>query len=231
MSRIATLWHLQIIDQELDDKVKRARQIDAALANDPKTSAARAASEAAQHKASEVRVSLRAQEIDAKDLDVKIKQVEERLYGGRVSNPKELGDLEKDVQMHKRRRSEMDDALLALMETVEKAAGHASEETAALEKTEAARADEVAQLEREQNTIRRRMEELGEQRDQACALLDADALRQYDQLRRTKAGRAVAQAKNDSCGVCGVTIPTGLLNRVHTGDEIVLCTSCGRMLA
>ncbi|HEX7589267.1 MAG TPA: C4-type zinc ribbon domain-containing protein [Anaerolineae bacterium] len=231
MSRIATLWHLQTIDQELDDKIKRARQIDAALANDPQTSDARAASEAAQHKASAARVSLRAQEMDAKDLDGKIKQVEERLYGGRVSNPKELGDLEKDVQMHKRRRSEMDDALLALMETAERAAGHAFEETAALEKTEAARAGEIAQLEREQSTINRRTEELGEQRDQARALLDADVQRQYDQLRRTKAGRAVAQAKNDSCGVCGVTIPTGLLNRVHTGDEIVLCTSCGRMLA
>ena len=231
MSRIATLWHLQSIDQELDERSKRAHQVDTALANNPKAAAARVALEQSQQKLSEARAVLRNQEMQAKDLDGKIKEIEERLYGGRVSNPKELDGLEKDVQMHKRRRSEMDDTLLASMETIEQATRNASDETAALGKIEAARTAEVTLLEREQDSINRRMEELGMERVQARALLDADALRQYDHLRTTKGGRAVAQAKNDSCGVCGVTIPTGLLNRVHSGDELVLCTSCGRILA
>ena len=231
MSRIATLWHLQTLDQELDDKTKRAHQVEMALANDPKVAASRVALEQAQKKLSEARTVLRNQEMEAKGLDSKIKELEVRLYGGRVSNPKELDGLEKDVQMHKRRRSEMDDSLLALMERVEELTREQGTATATLEKVETTRAGEVAQLDREQESINRRIEELGHERDQARALLDADALRQYDHLRRTKGGRAVAQAKNDSCGVCGVSVPTGLLNRVHGGDEIVLCTSCGRMLA
>jgi predicted nucleic acid-binding Zn-ribbon protein len=231
MSRIATLWHLQTLDQELDDKTKRARQVDAALANDPKVVAARASLEQVQRKLAEARGPLRSQEMEAKSLDSKIKDLESRLYGGRVSNPKELDGLEKDVQMHKRRRSEMDDTLLALMESLEETTRQQAAATSALEKVEATRAGEVAQLDRERESINRRIEELGQESAQARALLDADALRQYDHLRRTKGGRAVAQAKSDSCGVCGVTVPTGLLNRVHGGDEIVLCTSCGRMLA
>ena len=231
MSRIATLWHLQSIDQEIDEKTKRARQVDEALANDPKVADARGAREGAQQRLSEVRGSLRNQELDAKGLDAKIKELEERLYGGRVSNPKELDGLEKDLQMHKRRRGEMDDTLLKLMESVDQAAKRDGDETLALKKMEATRAGDVEKLAREKDSLSQRMNELGEQRDQARAALDADALRQYDQLRRTRAGRAVAQVKNDSCGVCGVTVPTGLINRVRTGEEIVLCSSCGRILA
>ncbi len=231
MSRIATLWHLQSLDLEIDEKTKRTRQVDIALANDPKAAAARVALEQAQSKLAEARTALRNQEMEARGLDSKVKEIEERLYGGRISNPKELDGLEKDVQMHKRRRNEMDDTLLAMMETIEAATRQAARATTALENLEATRALEVAQLEREHGSINRRMEELNREREQARALLDAATLRQYDQLRRTKGGRAVAQARNDSCGVCGVTVPTGLLNRVHGGDEIVLCTSCGRMLA
>lgn len=231
MSRIATLWHLQTIDQELDEKSKRARQVDEAVANDPKAAAAGAALESAQKKLSEVRVSLRNQELDAKGLDSKIKEVEERLYGGRVLNPKELDGLEKDLQMHKRRRGEMDDTLLALMESVEQATKRVGDETIALKKIEATRAGDLEKLAREKDLLSERLDELSGQRDQARAGLDADALRQYDQLRRTKAGRAVAQVKSDSCSVCGVTVPSGLINRIRTGDEIVLCSSCGRILA
>ena len=231
MSRISTLWHLQTIDQEIDDKTKRARAADEALSNDPKVVTARAALETAQKKLAEARGSLRDRELDAAGLDAKIEELEERLYSGRVSNPKELDGLEKDLQMHKRRRSEMDDALLTLMDAAEDALKQVEEKTLTLKKTEETRAGDVAHLVREKETLAKRLDELDGLRDQARAALDADALRQYDNLRRTKAGRAVSQVKSASCGTCGVAVPTGLLNRVRTGDEIVLCSSCGRILA
>ena len=231
MSRTSALWHLQTIDQELDEKTHRARQIDDALANDPKVAAARAALEADRKKLAEARGALRDRELDAAGLDAKIKELENRLYDGRVSNPKELDGLEKDAQMHKRRRSEMDDALLALMDSAEQAQRRAEEQAQLLRKIEEARAGEVERLTREKESLAKRLDELTAQRAQARASLDADALRQYDHLHRTKAGRAVAQVKNDSCSQCGVAVATGLLHRVRAGDEIVLCSSCGRILA
>lgn len=231
MSRISTLWHLQSTDQEIDDKTKRARAVDALLANDPNVSAARAELETAQKNLAVTRRSLRDREQDAAGLDAKIKQVEERLYGGRIGNPKELDGLEKDLQMHKRRRSEMDDTLLTLMDATDDAQKLAEVKTQALKMLEGVRAGDVAHLTREKESLAQRLAELDTQREQMRAALDADALKQYDNLRRTKAGRAVSQVKNGSCGVCGVAVPTGLLNRVRTGDEIVLCSSCGRMLA
>lgn len=231
MSRISTLWHLQTIDQELDDKTRRTRQVDEQLANDPNLLATRAALEADQKRLGEARGALRDRELDASSLDAKIKELETRLYGGRMSNPKELDGLEKDLQMHKRRRSDLDDTLLALMDSVEQALRQVEERALALRKIEETRAGNLDHLAREKEMLGKRFAELEVQREQARAALDADALWQYDHLRRTKVGRAVAQVKSDSCSMCGVAVPSGLIHRVRAGDEIVLCTSCGRILA
>ncbi len=231
MSRTSTLWQLQTIDHELDDKTRRAHQVDEALANDPKVAASEAALEAGQKKLSEARGALRDRELDAASLDAKIKELEERLYSGRVTNPKELGSLEKDLQMHKRNRSEMDDKLLTLMESVEHSLSQVEENSLALEKTQTTRAGQVEHLTREKQSLAKRLAELKAQREETRASLDADALRQYDHLRRTRAGRAVAQVKGDSCSVCGVNVPTGMIHRVRAGEEIVCCSSCGRILA
>ncbi len=231
MSRTSTLGRLQTIDQEIDDKTARAHQVAEALAHSPNVLAGKTALEADQKKLAEARAALRERELEASSLDAKIKQVEERLYGGQVSNPKELDGLEKDAQMHMRRRSEMDDALLRLMDSVEQALRRAEGAALALQAIEKTRETEVEHLAREETALAARLAALATQREQTRAALDADALRQYDQLRRTKAGRALAPIKSDSCSQCGVAVPTGLLNRVRAGDEIVLCTSCGRILA
>ncbi|MDE3088391.1 MAG: hypothetical protein KGJ80_03250 [Chloroflexota bacterium] len=231
MNRLSTLWHLQVIDQELDDKTARARQVDDALSNDPKVAAARVALEAEQKELSEARGMLRDRELDAGGLDAKATEIEGRLYGGSVSNPKELDGLAKDLQMHKRLRSELDDKMLALMDSVEQAQQRVDERARAFKQIEATRAGDLERLARERETLIARLAALQAERGQTRAALDANALREYDQLRRTKAGCAVAQVKRDSCGACGVTVPTGLVQRVRAGDELVLCTSCGRILA
>lgn len=230
MSRIANLWHLQSIDTEIDDKTKRAAQVDDALASDPVVASAHAAFDAEQKKLSETRTLLRDREMEAATLDAKVKQVETRLYGGTVGNPKELESLEKDLAMHKRLRSELDDKLLALMDKVEKLQKRAEEKTQALKQVESTRAGDVQHLTSERESLKTRLAQLAAQRDHTRAQLDADVLKSYDQLRRTKAGRAVAQIKNSSCMVCGVQVPTGLISRARTGDEITPCPSCGRIL-
>ncbi|HEX9077512.1 MAG TPA: hypothetical protein VF932_17120, partial [Anaerolineae bacterium] len=108
MSLVFTLERLQSIDQELDEKTKRARQIDERLASDPAVVAGRADLEAEERLHAERRSTLRTREMEARSVDLKIKEIEGRLYGGRVSNPKELQDMEKDLQMHKRQRSQLD---------------------------------------------------------------------------------------------------------------------------
>ncbi|MEW5718168.1 MAG: C4-type zinc ribbon domain-containing protein [Chloroflexota bacterium] len=231
MNLISLLWHLQTTDNELDDKRKRARQVDDALANDPNLVAARSADDDAQKRLSALRAQMRDRELEAKTLDAKIKGIEERLYSGRVTNPKELDSVEKDLQMHKRQRSSLDDKLLALMDAVEQAQKLADAKAGALKQADGTRARDLEQLARERDALAARLAELNAEREQTRAALNADALRTYDHLRKAKGGRAVVQIKRDACGACGVATPTGLVHRAREGNEIVLCSGCGRILA
>ncbi|MCL4394166.1 MAG: C4-type zinc ribbon domain-containing protein [Chloroflexi bacterium] len=231
MGLVTNLWHLNLIDQEFDEKARRTRQVDAALVDAPALDSARRARETAAGKLREARGALSSRELEARGLDAKIKEVENRLYGGHIGNPKELDGLEKDLEMHKRRRSELDDTLLALMDDVDRFVKETNEKAAAAEQAESERSGEVAKLERERASLSERMAELQAEQTRLRGELGVEVQRQYDQLRRTKGGRAVAHLRGDSCGTCGVTVPTGHVHRVHAGDEIVVCSSCGRILA
>ncbi|MCX7841338.1 MAG: C4-type zinc ribbon domain-containing protein [Anaerolineae bacterium] len=232
MNLLSLLWQLQTTDTELDEKAKRLQQIDTALADTPNLDAARAAHADAQKRLAHLRAQLHDGELQALALDAKIKSIEERLYSGRVTNPKELDGMEKDLQMHKRQRNALDDKLLALMEAVEQAHARADETARALEHIETTRARELEQLARERDALIARLAELNTAREETRARLaaHADALRLYDQLRQTKAGRAVVQLKRDACGACGFAIPTALIQRVREGNVLVLCSGCGRIL-
>jgi hypothetical protein len=228
---VATLWRLQSLDQEIDDKTKRARQVDDALAGDPVVAIARAAFDEEQKRLAALRAALHDRELEAKGLASKIKELNDRLYSGRVSNPKELDGLDKDLQMHKRQLGALDDKLLELMDAVDQAEARINDKTNALEQVEGKRASDLDRLAREREALAARLAQLRADRAQTRAALDQETLRTYDKLRETKAGRAAAQLRRDACGACGVSVPTGLANRVHTGDEMVLCPSCGRILA
>lgn len=232
MNLLALLWRLQATDTELDEKAKRLEQIDAALADAPNLDAAHAAHTEAQKRLATLRAQLHDSELQALALDAKIKSIEERLYSGRVTNPKELDGMEKDLQMHQRQRRALDDKLLELMEGVEQAQARVDDTAHTLEQIEAARARELEHLAREREALTARLAELRLVREETRAHLNshADALRLYDQLRQTKSGRAVVQLKRDACGSCGFAIPTAQIQRVREGNTLVLCSGCGRIL-
>ncbi len=231
MNRVAMLWHLQTIDQELDDNSKRAHQVEEALAADPVVTAARQALDTDQKRLAELKATLRSRELEAASLHAKIKGIENKLYAGGVYHPKELDSLEKDLEMHKRQRSTLDDQMLALMDSVEKTEAKVNDQQRTFDRAQEARSGNLERLEREKQELAARLTKLNADREQTRASLDAAAVQSYDHLRRVKAGRAMAQVRRDSCGTCGVAIPTGLVSRVRSGEEIVLCSGCGRILA
>jgi len=231
MSRTSTLWHLQALDLERDEKLHRADQITRSQANDPKLAAAQTARDAESNRLTQFRAEMQDAELQAKSLDSKIKEVEARMASGRITNPKELDALEKDRQMHRRHRGELDTKLLELMDAMDRAQKSSNEKDATLKKTETSHASEIEKLGRERETLNARVAEIAAEVANQRAALDPGTLATYDRLRQAKSGRAVAQLKNNGCGVCGMQIPSGLRSRVEQDEELVFCLDCGRILA
>src|SRR5262245_9730557 len=108
MSNALTLYRLQQVDSRLDQIQSRLQTINTALAENVELKAAHERLEQAQTSLRSVEHTLKQAENDALAQRIKLEQAEASLYGGSIKNPKELKDLEKDVDSLKRRLGELE---------------------------------------------------------------------------------------------------------------------------
>ena len=122
MSRSSTLYRLQRVDSQLDARQAQLAVLNARLASSPAVQKAQADLAAAQARVAEARGKAKTLEQDSQGLAEKIREVEEQLYGGKVTNPRELIDFQAEAESLQRNRSGADDKQLAAIE-----AAHARE--------------------------------------------------------------------------------------------------------
>ena len=165
-------------------------------------------------------------EID--DLTAKIKDTEKKLYGGKIFNSKELSSLQQETDDLKKRRSALEDKSLGLMDDLEitdKAVNSSKEELSKMEiEWQAQQKQFAAELEQ----LKAAQTALESNRQQIMALIDADTLFTYQELRKRK-GLAVAKVEQGICQGCRITLPNTDLQRAK-GGGVVRCSSCGRII-
>lgn len=225
------LVELQNVDLNSDENARARAVVESKLADSSALNAARAQVDAGAAQNTELEHQLRTLELETGSLTEKLKQVNERLYSGRITNAKELAGLNDDEKMLQKRKRELEDKELALMEQLESAANLLQSGRAAYENR---LAQSNAQHERERVALQQLDAsdlELAQKRESLRARLGAQTLQTYDHLRAAKKGRAVAIMKNASCGQCGYGVPGGLISRVQAGSELVFCSNCERILA
>lgn len=230
MNQTRALYQLQQIDLQLDKRRRRLRDVTAALEQDTVL-------RQAQADVAAVQAALRPQETGVTNLNLEIQTVASqsteltnRLYGGKVHNPKELQDLEDKIAELKRRRGSLEDALLETMIKIEELQGSLAAAQERLGQIENERSTELTSLTQEQKNLKRDIKALKIEREAAVQNVTADNLELYDTLRSTKQGQAVSTLDGEMCSYCRVGQTTTLVQRVRQGNELVLCYSCGRIL-
>src|SRR6266480_4124416 len=119
MTSAADLFALQEIDLRRDARRALIADIEARLVETEELIDARGSVASAEAALTDVRRQQADIETQLDDLDAKIQPLEKRLYDGSVRNPKELTDLQREVDSLKARRSKLDDEGLALLEASE----------------------------------------------------------------------------------------------------------------
>ncbi len=230
MTSAADLFALQEVDLKRDALRALIADIDSRLGETEELIAAREELEDARHQATTLQRQQRELEAQVADLDAKIRPLETKLYGGSIHNPKELTDLQIEVESLKKHRSALDDEALSGLEIIEAANATVLEAAAELEHLEA---DWRADQQRLTSERARAEEEMG-QLDQERALradgTPANMLGLYEQLRPVKAGRAVAMVKRGTCEGCHVSLPTNMTQKVREAATLVQCPRCERIL-
>jgi len=223
------LYHLQETDLGLAVVEKRLALVAASLGETEEVQSARQEVAATEDKLQACQTTLRAGELEVKGLSDKIRESEDQLYGGRVSNPKELKGLQEELGSLQRRKKAAEDAQLEAMMELEQL----QESLAAQQESLALRLSEWRSqqdgLQREQAELLRQHDRLQAQRSELAAASGAH-LRVYEGLRGRRSGRAVALLRGGVCEACGMELPTGEAQQAQRSEGLSFCSSCGRVL-
>ena len=131
------LYQLQEVDLELEANEQALSQIASQLGESQTVVRTRAKLTSESQRLEELKRQQHSLEWDIDDLTTKITPAEERLYGGRMSNPKELGSLQHEVEGLKSRRTQLEDKALEIMERVEMAEASVADISSRLKRLEA----------------------------------------------------------------------------------------------
>jgi len=230
MSRSFNLYRLQQVDSRLDRMRTRLVEIAGLMGDDAEVQAARTRLGRAETAMSAARGELRAAEAKTQDLRFKIEQTENRLYGGKVTNPKELQDLQMELGSLKNYLETLEERQLEAMVTTEDAETRHASAAAALEQVAANRIAGNATLAGEQSRLKADIASLIAERTVTNNAVSAEDRELYDRLRLKRAGVAVASAANRTCGACGTSLNAALYHAARSPAQLTFCDTCGRVL-
>ncbi len=120
MTSAADLFALQELDLRRDARRAVIADIEARLGETDELIEARDAVDDAEAGAQRLRRRQKELDTQMQDLDAKIAPIQKRLYDGSVRNPKELTDMQKELDHFKRERGKLDDQGLELLDSIER---------------------------------------------------------------------------------------------------------------
>ena len=229
MTSAADLYALQEIDLQRDARRALIADVEARLGETEELIEAREAVGDAQAAVERLRKRARDLDDELADLDAKMRPLETRLYNGSVRNPKELSDMQRELQNLKARRSKLDDDGLALIEAQERAQKTLVEAQTEAREAELRWRDGQEALRAQKKRAEAEMARLDGERELRLRTMDAPAIGLYESLRATKQGRAVTKVLRETCQGCRISLPSHLVQRMRAGAT-VQCVSCERIL-
>ena len=169
----------------------------------------------------------KAREDELAQTEAKIKQQQSRLMS--ASSAHQVGALQRDIEGFNRRRSELDEAVLLLMDEIEIATQRAQ----VLERALGAHRARVAEVEEkfadESSRIAASLKVQQGRRAELRGALDEATLARYDLSARKHGGVAVAWPLSGNCSACGTALTPFNLKEAKT-QPWPECENCGRLL-
>lgn len=230
MSQPLRLYRLQQIDSQFDQVHSRLREIEIALSENALLLQAQEEANNKEEYLKSARNSLRRSEENVQDQRIKIEETETTLYGGKLRNPKELQDLQNESASLKRYLTVLEDRQLEAMLIVEEAEAAYKQASITLYEVRAKVIEQQAGLKGEQSNLIKTIERLATERQAALKSIVPEDLQLYDQLRTQRRGLAVAKVVDKSCTACGATLTAALVQSASSSNQIIRCSSCGRIL-
>jgi len=169
------------------------------------------------------------------DIDLvrtRMQKDQQRLDAGQVSSPRELENLQSEIESLKRRQSDLEDEELEIMEKREVVQTRLQELRDEREQT----ATTLSETEQRRDTafaeIDADHDKTTQQRSELAGTLPDDLISLYEKVRASSSGVGAAALHRGRCEGCHLQLNTTDLNNLREApeDEVVRCEECRRIL-
>ncbi|HET6498336.1 MAG TPA: C4-type zinc ribbon domain-containing protein [Coriobacteriia bacterium] len=233
MSLPRTLLALQECDLEIArarkelDELPEKREILEARRKIAEVQGLRARAEEVAHRL-ESSISVNTDEVAG--IDEKIADVQTALDSGRVTNPREVHNLSREMDALRRRKDKLEVDTLGLMERVEKATQQTATIDAALQALATREREATARFQKKGTALQEDVALRDARRKTLAAELGARLLSQYEGAAGSKGGIGAARLLDAACSACRMELPAERVQELRAGPEIGICPNCRRLL-
>ncbi len=222
------LYQLQEVELEIESSEQALAQIARQLGESQAVVRAQTKLKSEQQQLEELGRQQHSVEWEIEDLVSKLTTAEEKLYSGRIKDPKELTNLQHEVNGLRARRNHLEDKALEMMDQVELSTASVAALSNELETLETEWRSQQQRLSTNMEQFKITLSDLKHKRQLLSAKIDPQAVELYQELKKQK-GQAVAKVEQGICRGCRILLPTTELQRARS-DSLVQCNSCGRIL-
>ena len=224
------LFQLQTIDSEADLSNKRIIEIDKLISNNQNVIKAEAMLEQCEAEYKKIKSIFNEIDHEIQQKKIKKSQSESQLYSGKVTNPKELQDLQLEISSLSKILSSLDDKLLQQLMVLDEIETRISKCTEDLKNANSQFETDKSMLTAEKNRLLSGLKNLEVKRTSLLTQIDQASLDTYDLLRKRKNGFAIAELLDNSCSACGSSLTAGQCQQVRSSSQLFYCPTCGRIV-
>jgi predicted nucleic acid-binding Zn-ribbon protein len=229
MSQVDLLYRLQQTEDEIRKDKKRLTEVIRLQSESVELIKARKKAADTESLIGGLRAIQKDLNLELDGLTDKAKREETRLYSGFVTNPKELEDLQNEINSLGKRISILEDELFEAMLNVEEAETNHEDAVDNLNRIESEWNDTSTRCKEEQKELLEQISELAEQKKQLLPLIQPGSMMAFETAKRRAGETTVVGLKNGRCRGCLLIVSSMLQKAVDEG-QLVTCDSCGRIL-
>jgi len=186
--------------------------------------------------------TLREQQTKAATLDLDLKTREAHIEKLRTQQQqakthKEYQAFLTEINTEKVDRNKIEEDAIGALEVVERTQGEVKTLQGQLGEEQKRLADVKGQLGGKLSELQVEIDQLKPARDEAYAAVPPRALKEFERLAERFEGEAMSPLEKPDrrteeyvCGACQMALVVDVYNRLHSRDDLVMCTSCGRLL-
>jgi len=222
------LFQLQELDIDIENQEKSLALKNDQLGKREVLDNARKSLASEQQRLEELKHRHRDAEGEVDNLLEKIASIEKQLYGGKISNPKELSALQHEVNTMKAMNEQLENKTLEIIDELETTERNVASLTEDYQKLEKDWQRQQQQLTDEITGLEKKLADLRQKRQQLTDNIEPSIVNLYDKIRQQKK-QAVAKVEQGICHACRISLSASVLQKARSGQP-VQCGTCGRIL-